>query len=185
MGIWESALILLGIGIVSERFGAGVGLGELGTGIRTLAAAPLGGIGTGLGEFSGGLRSFAEALGDIGRGFGELFKNIPKWGLGPQYGPDEDVASLPNGNGNGGPLIPVSGGDDSSDLTGGGGNVPNGRIFTVGSDIGPLTGTYANIWTAFSVRGFTTPQLQALLNPIWGFDPNVSMPTGTSGGYNV
>ena len=78
MGIAESALILLGIGIVSQKFGAGLGLEQLGVGIKTLAAAPLGGVGLGLGEFSTGLRGFAESLGDIGRGFGTLFENIPK-----------------------------------------------------------------------------------------------------------
>lgn len=188
MGIWESALILLGIGIVSERFGAGVGLGELGTGIRTLAAAPLGGIGTGLGEFSGGLRSFAEALGDIGRGFGELFKNIPGYGGGEGFGGggggvNGNGAVLPNGNGNG--LTQVGGGDDTSDMTGGGGNVPNGRIFTLGTHLGQITGTYADIWGFWAGQGLAPPQIQQLLNPIWDFDPSVSMPPGTPGGYNV
>lgn len=121
MGIWESALILLGIGIVSERFGAGVGLGELGTGIRTLAAAPLGGIGAGLGEFSYGLRSFGEALGDIGRGFGALFENLP--GGNGRYVPPYVPPPPPGFNGNG-ELTTVSGGDNSTQLAGGGGNVP-------------------------------------------------------------
>jgi len=176
MGIWESALILLGVGIVSSRFKAGVGLQELGLGIRELGAAPLGGIGTGLGEFAGGLRSFAESLGDIGRGFGELFKHIPKVQPGtPQpwwYPPMEE------GNGNGGPLIPVGGGDDTTNLPGGGGNVPNGRIFTLGTDIGPITGTYASIWGFYATRGFTPSQIRPLLNPIWGFNPDVGLDTG-------
>ena len=127
MGLAQSALILLGIGIISEKFGAGVGLGELGTGIRTLAAAPLGGVGAGLGEFSLGLRGFGEALGDIGRGFGALFENIPE-GIGPQGG---------LGGGGGGartlfpapqPLIPDSGGSSKTLLAGGGGNVPMAPI---------------------------------------------------------
>lgn len=121
MGIWESALILLGIGIVSERFGAGIGLGELGTGIRTLAAAPLGGVGAGLGEFGTGLRTFAEALGDVGRGFGELFKNIPKLPS-PFLTPPLLPGEAPPVNGNG--LMTVSGGDTTTNLPGGGGNVP-------------------------------------------------------------
>ncbi|GAI52440.1 unnamed protein product, partial [marine sediment metagenome] len=77
MGLWESALMLVGIGIISARFKAGIGLAELGFGIKELAQAPLGGLGLGLGEFGTGLRTFAESLGDIGRGFGELFKHIP------------------------------------------------------------------------------------------------------------
>lgn len=130
MGLWESALILLGIGIVSERFGAGVGLGELGTGIRTLAAAPLGGVGAGLGEFGGGLRTFAEALGDVGRGFGALFENIPRIGPGPPgpFGPnggEEQYAIVPPRQP---PLITVSGGDQTSNLAGGGGQVPQARL---------------------------------------------------------
>ncbi len=106
MGIWESALMLLGIGIISSKFKAGVGLGELGLGIRELTAAPLGGLGTGLGEFGGGLRIFAESLGDIGRGFGDLFAFIPQWAR-PGLSTD-------------------SGGADTDLYTGGGGNVPPG-----------------------------------------------------------
>ena len=122
MGIWQSALILLGIGIVSERFGAGVGLGELGTGIRTLAAAPLGGLGVGFGEFGTGLRTFAESLGDIGRGFGELFKHIPQLPAPGPPGPGPQIVTPTNGNG----LMTVSGGDDTTNWTGGGGNVTPG-----------------------------------------------------------
>jgi len=125
MGIWESALILLGVGIVSSRFKAGVGLQELGLGIRELGAAPLGGIGTGLGEFAGGLRLFAESLGDIGRGFGELFKHIPTLpsvpGL-PLPGPADPYKGLPPPP----TYMTVSGGDMTTQLTGGGGNVPRG-----------------------------------------------------------
>jgi len=116
MGIWESALILLGIGIISQRFKAGVGLAELGVGIRELAGAPLGGLGTGMGEFGTGLRTFAESLGDIGRGFGELFKNIPGYGGGEGFGG--------NGAGTRTGLLTVSGGDKTTQLAGGGGNVP-------------------------------------------------------------
>lgn len=139
MGIWQSALILLGIGIVSERFGAGVGLGELGTGIKTLAAAPLGGIGAGLGEFGGGLRTFAEALGDVGRGFGTLFENIPEFGgkgfppqqpsipgiIFPEPIPWDPSLAAPT------PLTQVVGGDRTSNLSGGGGNVQKPLIVTI------------------------------------------------------
>jgi hypothetical protein len=162
VGIWESALILLGIGIVSEKFGAGVGLQELGTGIRTLAAAPLGGVGSGLGEFSGGLRSFAEALGDIGRGFGELFKSVPGGPALPSPNGDEHYSVTPGGNGG---LIQVSGGDKTSDLAGGGGSVPNGRIMTLGTDIGPITGTYSQISQFYITRGFTPEQVHSLVDP--------------------
>lgn len=78
MGLAQSALVLLGIGIVSSRFKAGVGLGELGTGISTLVAAPLVGTGTGLSTFAGGIRDLSSTLGDLGRGLGALFANIPK-----------------------------------------------------------------------------------------------------------
>ena len=177
MGIWESALILLGIGIVSERFGAGVGLGQLGVGIRELAGAPLGGIGTGLGEFAGGLRSFAEALGDIGRGFGELFKNIPGYGLpSPWLTPPLLPGEVPPANGNG--LTQVGGGDDTTNLPGGGGNVPNGRILTLGLSQGAFTGTYAQAWTYFGGMGFTPGQLRHILNPHWGFSPDVGLDLG-------
>ena len=158
MGIWESALILLGIGIVSERFGAGVGLGELGLGIRELAGAPLGGIGTGLGEFGAGLRTFAEALGDVGRGFGELFQNIPGYGAGEGFG----------GNGagvNGTGLIPESGGDATTYLTGGGGNVPNGPILTLESAFGLVTGTQTQILQFYTGAGLTSEQAHSLVDP--------------------
>ena len=78
MGLAQSALILLGIGIVSSRFKAGTGLGELGSGISTLVAAPLVGTGTGLSTFAGGIRDLSTTLGDLGRGIGALFENIPK-----------------------------------------------------------------------------------------------------------
>jgi len=120
MGLWESALILLGVGIVSSRFKAGVGLGELGTGIQTLIAAPLTGTGTGLSSFAGGVRDLSETLGDLGRGIGELFKNIPSLPS-PLLTPPLLPGAAPS---NGVPLITVSGGDKTSDLAGGGGNVP-------------------------------------------------------------
>lgn len=122
MGLAQSALILLGIGIVSSRFKAGVGLGELGTGISTLVAAPLVGTGTGLSVFSGGLRDLAETLGDLGRGFSTLFESIPKipgfggGGGGTRNGPVLWPAIQP--------LIPDSGGNVTTLLSGGGGNVP-------------------------------------------------------------
>ena len=37
----------------------------------------------------------------------------------------------------------------------------------------------------FSAKGYQPTQISALLNPIWGFDPSVGMPTGAPGGYNV
>ena len=155
MGIAETALILLGVGIISEKFGAGAGLGELGTGIRTLAGAPLGGVGMGLGEFATGLRSIAEALGDIGRGFGALFGNIPGYtppGPLPPGGADPPQIILPP------PVVPPpvvvveptpvvawlttdSGGGPSDLLTGGGGSTPSPSPQFMG--IGPSAPTYS------------------------------------------
>ena len=122
MGLAESALILLGIGIVSSRFQAGTGLSELGNGIQTLVAAPLTGTGTGLSIFSGGLRDLAMSLGDIGRGFGTLFSNIPPiqgWGDPLPYG----GGLVPPSGGGGGALKPDGGGNSTQLLAGGGGNV--------------------------------------------------------------
>jgi len=171
VGIAQSALILLGLGIVSSRFKAGVGLQELGLGIRELGAAPLGGLGAGLGEFSGGLRDFAEAMGDIGRGFGELFKHIPKWVPGAQNG-------LPPSNGNGnGDLIVEPGGNEQTYLVGGGGNVPtNGPVLTLGTSLGPVTGTYSQIFQHYTAMGFTPSQVHSLVDPHF---------TSMNGGYLV
>lgn len=132
MGLAQSALVLLGIGIVSSRFKAGVGLGELGTGIQTLVAAPLTGTGTGLSTFAGGLRDLAESLGDLGRGFGALFENIPQLptipgtGLpGPGRRPPDIVLPAPRlPSIRPAVLIPDSGGNSSQLLPGGGGNTP-------------------------------------------------------------
>ena len=123
--IAKGAIALVGIGIIAERFGAGPGLAGLGTGITKLAAAPLGGVGAGLTGFAGGIRSLAESFGDIGRGIGEIFKWLP-----PQNG---YVPSHPPLNGGNGqlitlmqptPLVTQSGGDQTTQLTGGGGKVP-------------------------------------------------------------
>ena len=116
MGLWESALILLGVGILSSKMEAGKGLGELGTGIQTLIAAPLVGTGAGLSTLAGGLRDIFETFGDLGRGISAVFAGIPKWALPGYVGP--------GGAGSG--LLPSSGGDDTDLLPGGGGNVPNG-----------------------------------------------------------
>lgn len=177
MGLAESALILLGIGIVSSRFKAGVGLGELGTGIQKLVAAPLTGTGTGLSIFAGGLRDVFETFGDLGRGLGALFESIPKipgFGGGEGFGGNGGGARK-NGNGQvwymtqpyGTPkeLITEGGGSDKALLPGGGGNVPNGRILTLGTDIGPITGTYSEIFQFYTTRGFTPQQVHSLVDP--------------------
>jgi hypothetical protein len=180
MGLAESALILLGIGIVSSRFKAGVGLGELGTGISTLVAAPLVGTGTGLSTFSGGLRDLAETLGDLGRGFSALFESIPKI---PGFGPGEGFGGNGGGarqNGNGQvwfmtqpDLTTDSGGSGNTLLTGGGGNVPNGRILTlegVGAAKNGFTGTYSQALSFYQSRGLSLYQAQALVSPHYGID---------------
>ena len=108
-----------------------MGLGELGTGIQTLVAAPLTGTGTGLSSLAGGVRDVAETFGDLGRGLSDLFSAIPKLpGASPAppgIGPGEGF----NGGGGGTrivwpavqPLIPDSGGSKNTLLAGGGGAV--------------------------------------------------------------
>ncbi len=130
MGLAESALVLLGIGIISSRFGAGTGLGELGAGITSLVSAPLVGTGTGLSSLAGGLRDVFETFGDLGRGLGILFENIPKLPPIPGGGlpgpgrrpPTVSVPSLPRL-----PVYPMvvkSGGGSGELLPGGGGSTP-------------------------------------------------------------
>lgn len=147
MGVQDMALMLLGIGLISERFGGGRGLQELGTGIQTLIAAPLTGTGTGLASFAGGIKALAESFGDIGRGISALLGGIPQWALPGYVGPGgsgsgqlpQNGASLP-GNGNGLPPIiamlapPIttdSGGSQTTLLAGGGGNVPTNSFFSL------------------------------------------------------
>ena len=114
------ALLLLGVGILSERFGGGRGLQELGTGVQAIVAAPLTGTGMGLTSFAGGLRDVAETFGDLGRGLSDLFASIPSLPA-PREGPPRHGTT----NGNGGPpLITMGGGDKSTEQAGGGGNVP-------------------------------------------------------------
>lgn len=183
MGLAESAAILLGIGIVSSRFKAGVGLGELGTGISTLVAAPLTGTGTGLSSFAGGVRDLAQTFGDLGRGLGELFANIPK--LPPaREGPPRHGTTNGNGNGNGGPpiyqllapasnLIPDSGGSSNTLLTGGGGAVTQPVIIGPVYRPPPVTrpGGIVGI-----LPGYTPPpidlQPDIMIRPITMYDRN-------------
>jgi len=92
--IAKGALLLIGSGIIAERFGAGAGLAGLGGGIREIAAAPMGGLGTGLREFSGGLGALASVFSDIGKGIGDIFANIPR---GPWSGiPFSPIITPPN-----------------------------------------------------------------------------------------
>ena len=159
MGLAESALILLGIGIVSSRFKAGVGLGELGVGIQTLVAAPLMGTGTGLSSLAGGLRDVFETFGDLGRGLSTLFEIIPAVPGVPLPGPADPYNGLPppppyTGTG----LLTVSGGDQTTQLAGGGGNVPK-------------------IYNHILVPPYTpSPAPQPTE------DPTVNVPTGSYGG---
>lgn len=143
MGLATSALMLLGIGIISSRFKAGIGLGELGAGIQALVAAPLSGTGLGLSTAATGIRDIAMSFGDIGRGLSDLFASIPKLptipggGLpGPNQGqlPPPTPPALPGWGGGGGGvrslLLPVpppvvkAGGGSSDLLPGGGGTTP-------------------------------------------------------------
>ena len=131
MGVQEMALMLLGIGIISEQFGGGEGLISLGKGVQTIVAAPLTGTGTGLASLAGGLKTLAESFGDIGRGLAALFESIPRGPFsGIPFAPisENGNGTLPPSGGNGPPpLIAMStdsGGSGSTLLSGGGGNVP-------------------------------------------------------------
>lgn len=129
MGLAESAAILLGIGIISSRFGAGTGLSQLGAGVQSLVAAPLTGTGTGLLSFATGLRAVFETFGDLGRGLGALFGAIPQDGyVLPENGDGQQLETWPMSGVQAYvgqlTLSPKSGGDYSTLLTGGGGNVP-------------------------------------------------------------
>jgi len=133
MGVQEMALMLLGIGIISEQFGGGRGLQELGTGVQALVAAPLTGTGTGLASLAVGFRALAESFGDIGRGLSKLFEAIPRGPLtGIPFAPVvEGPTPLPPTPGTGlPPLIAMSGDGAASLYTGGGANVPTGYTFT-------------------------------------------------------
>ncbi|GAJ20737.1 unnamed protein product [marine sediment metagenome] len=111
-GIAKGAALILGIGILSEKMGAGTGLATLGGGIASIAAAPMVGAGTGMSTLATGISDIGGAFGDIGRGIGDILKFLPKL---PGY-------VGPGGAGSG--LLPQGGGDDPSLLPGGGGNVP-------------------------------------------------------------
>lgn len=91
-GIALGLALMLGLGIISKKFKAGLGLGEVGVGITQLATgvtalgmAPFKAFGGGLGEMAVGIKSFSETLGDLGRGIGALLANIP--GAGGYVGP--------------------------------------------------------------------------------------------------
>lgn len=134
LGIAESALVLLGIGILSGKLGAGTGLGELGAGIQTLVAAPLTGTGTGLLSFATGLRAVFETFGDLGRGLSTLFESIPDLGPvlpGPWIpgivDPSPPPGEVPPGHPGVFPMIVTSGGSNQTLLPGGGGLVPQTR----------------------------------------------------------
>lgn len=115
MGLQEIALAGLGLVLVggySSKSGAGEGLSTLGAGVTSLIAAPGTGFGLGLQSTAKGIFDIGEAIGGIGRGFGELFGALPTF---PDYrGP----------SGSSGNLVPDSGGSGSDKNPGGGGNVP-------------------------------------------------------------
>lgn len=98
--------LMLGLGIISKKFGAGKGLGETGvglsqlaTGVTALGIAPFRAFGGGLGELSTGIRSFAETLGDLGRGIGALLGAIPGGYVGPGGSGSGQLPPPTTGNG--------------------------------------------------------------------------------------
>ena len=60
-----------------------------------MVAAPGVGVGLGLGGTAAGLRSLGESIGDIGRGFSDLFAAIPKL---PFTGGQTDTSNADSGN---------------------------------------------------------------------------------------
>ena len=113
-GIAKGALVLIGAGILAERFGAGTGLSGLGAGITSIVSAPGVGVGLGLSGTATGIRDIGESFGDIGRGLGDIFKYLP-------FSPE----AKPPGYGDT-QLAPKAGNDYTQVLAGGGGNVQPG-----------------------------------------------------------
>lgn len=175
MGLTEIALAGLGLVLVggySAKTGAGEGLSTLGAGVTSLIAAPGTGFGTGLQETAKGIFDIGAAIGSIGKGFGTWFEYLNPFTQG--FPPAQ-----PGGNGK---LVPDSGGSGSDALPGGGGNVPKGPapylgipgngllisagiVKTLGSSIGPLTGTYAQLTSQFLGMGISASAVHSLLDP--------------------
>jgi len=136
--IAKGALLLIGTGILAERFGAGTGLSGLGAGISSLVAAPGVGIGAGLTGTATGIRSIGESFGDIGRGLASIFAAIPALPFSPEAKPP----------GYGDVLVPEAGSGYTQLLAGGGGNVTGGKKAStevsqvVTSWLNPATGKY-------------------------------------------
>jgi len=111
----KGALLVLGVGVLSEKYGAGKGLAELGGGVQAIAAAPMTGLGTGLSSLATGVSDIGGAFGDIGRGIADILAPLTRWGGGAAPG-------LPGWIGQP-PLIPAGGGSGAGLQAGGGGNV--------------------------------------------------------------
>ena len=128
--IAKGALLLIGTGILAERFGAGAGLSGLGAGISSIVAAPGMGIGAGLTGTATGIRSIGESFGDIGRGIASIFGAIP-WAA-PEPGVGQGYPWLQAVT----PLITVAGGLGSTLAAGGGANTPAGATVITGPNTG-------------------------------------------------
>ena len=100
--------IVLGLGIISKRFGAGVGLGEagaglsqIGLGITDVGMAPFKAVGGGLSEVATGITAFSTSLGNVGRGIGDLLASITGQPSGSYVGPGGAGSGLLPAPGNG------------------------------------------------------------------------------------
>jgi len=164
MGITETALLLLGVGIISEQLGGGVGLQKLGTGVQSIVSAPLTGTGMGLSSLAGGIRDIAETFGDLGRGISALIgsfgglQNLPGY-VGPGGSGSGNLpapgATLP-GNGGLPPLITMSGGSGATLAAGGGQQVPYTPTVPLLPQV-PSTPVVTTPSGAFLLGGSTSP----------------------------
>ena len=143
--IAKGALLLIGTGILAERFGAGAGLSGLGAGISSIVAAPGVGIGAGLTGTATGIRSIGESFGDIGRGIASIFAALPQAQApiepqitAPSLWDPLNISGLLN-------LIPTSGGSGSTLAAGGGANTPASPTVLTGVGVGTGTGPMVTV----------------------------------------
>lgn len=142
--IAKGALLVLGVGILSDKLGGGAGLGSLGTGISSIVSSPGVGIGTGLSATAGGLNDIFSIFTGFMDYWENFLKDIPGGGLtvippwltiADQEGPAGDGSGSDALNPLVPPLINVSGGGSSDNLAGGGGNT---LVTPYGTFIGTL-----------------------------------------------